>query len=83
MGTGVEVIGTGSDKIVATSSNEDWVFSDSWDRAVDERNIEDVIYISHINYRQEDKLKQMGAQRCHIRTNQSFDIIHTSTSLHM
>ena len=49
MGTGVEVIGRGSDEIVATSSDDDWVFSDSWDRAVDERGEHECkrSYISH------------------------------------
>ena len=37
MGTGVEVIGRGSGKKVAMSSDDDCVFSDSLDRAVDER----------------------------------------------
>ena len=73
-------MGTGSDEIVATSSDDDWVFSDSWDRAVDERdnmNIEEVI--SHINYRQLDKHKQMAVQRYHILINLPI----SSTSLHM
>ena len=80
MGTGVEVIGTGSDEIVAISSDDDWVFSDSWDRAVDERenmNVEEVI--SHINYSQLDKHKQMAVQRYHILINRSI----SSTLLHM
>ena len=57
MGTGVEVvragaevIGPGSDKKVAMSSSNDWVFSDSWDRAVDEREnitLHESTYISH------------------------------------
>ena len=38
MGTGVEVIGTGSDEIVTMSPDNNWVLSGGWDRAVNERD---------------------------------------------
>ena len=47
MGTGVEVVGTGSDEIVVISSDDDRVFSNSWDRAVDER---ENVTVNNINY---------------------------------
>ena len=77
MGTGVEVVGTGSDEIVATSSDDDWVFSDSWDRAVDERgnmNVKEVI--SHTGCQ-----KQLGAGSYHIQINplMSYTYLHHYT----